>query len=68
MSQNHPDWIGHHYFKNHRYWQNGEKKIHQVDDGFVISDEGGWIPGAFATFEEASDGFDEYYRSLAPSN
>lgn len=28
-------------------------KIHKVDDTFVISDDGGWLPGCYDSFETA---------------
>jgi hypothetical protein len=34
-----------------------ELLIHEVDGSFVISDQGGWLPGSFDSHESAIAGF-----------
>lgn len=35
-------------------------KIHKVDDTFVISDDGGWLPGCYDSFETAEKALKEH--------
>lgn len=49
-------------------WVQGLKRIYKVDDGFVISYSGAWIPGVYASMEAAIAAFsytDDEIASLA---
>lgn len=35
-------------------------KIHKVDDTFVISDDGSWLPGCYDSFETAEKALKEH--------
>lgn len=40
-------------------WERGADKIYAVEEGFVIASGDVWLPGSFATFENAEEAIND---------
>jgi hypothetical protein len=39
------------------HWENGNRRIHQVENRFVSQDGAGYLPGSYASFDAAVEAF-----------